>query len=112
MPHSCCVKDVTTFRARCNGRRLIVGVGTNGKLYSKASFNSRWVGPYRNSGTVIAAAGVTGTIYGIGTNKHIYKRSGLNGVWTHIPGSCCVKDIHVSPELGHHTYGKMERALL
>ena len=106
MPHSCCVKDVTTYRPTCTAPWIIVGVGTNNLLYSKASLNSRWTGPYAHSGSVKAAAGVTGQIYGVGLNNHIYKRPGLNGRWTHIPGSCCVKDIYVSPSHGHLTYGE------
>ena len=106
MPNSCCVKDVTTFRTHRGGPLVIVGVGTNGKLYSKRSLAGRWAGPHPYSGTVKAVSGVIGTIYGVGTNNHIYRRSGLRGRWAAIPGSCCVKDIFVRPTIGHPVYGK------
>ena len=83
-----------------------MGVGTNGKLYSKRTLAGKWTGPYPRSGTVKAASGVIGTIYGVGTNNHIYRRSGLRRPWTAIPGSCCVKDISVQPTIGHPVYGK------
>ena len=79
----------------------------NGKLYSKRTLAGRWSGPYAHSGTVKAVAGVKGTIYGVGMNSHIYKRSGLRGRWTHIRGSCCVKDLSVSSNSAHTTYGKI-----
>ena len=79
----------------------------NGKLYSKRTLGGRWSGPYAHSGTVTAVSGVRGAIYGVGTNRHIYRRSGLRGRWTHIRGSCCVKDISVRDVSGHPVYGKI-----
>ncbi|XP_065059286.1 uncharacterized protein LOC135686851 [Rhopilema esculentum] len=106
VPNSCCVKDVTTFRSESCERRSIVGVGMGGKLYSKSTLNSRWVGPYAHSGVVKAVAGVTGRIYGVGMDNFIYRREDLNGRWSRIPGSCCVKDISVQDDFfKHFTYG-------
>ena len=107
VPNSCCVKDVTTFQDECGGPQYIVGVGMNGKLYSKRTLGGRWSGPYAHSGTVKAVAGVRGTIYGVGMNNHVYKRYDLRGHWVHIRGSCCVKDISVRDVNGHPVYGKI-----
>ena len=102
------MKDVTTFKTEVCSEEVIVAVGTNGRLYSKKTLKSRWVGPYARSGTVKAVAGVSGQIYGIGMDNFIYKRPGLKGRWKKIPGSCCVKDIFVRDDIYTHlTYGKI-----
>ena len=106
------MKDVTTFRTHRGGPLFIVGIGMNGRLYSKRSLTGRWTGPYAYSGTVKAVSGAIGTIYGVGTNNHIYRRSGLRGRWRAIPGSCCVKDIFVRSTAGHPVYGKKCRNFL
>jgi len=105
VPNSCCVKDVTTFQDSCGGPQYIVGVGMNGKLYSKRTLGGRWSGPYANSGTVKAVSGVEDTIYGVGMDNHIYRRYDLRGRWEHIRGSCCVKDIFVRNVNGHPVHG-------
>ncbi len=66
---------------------IILGVGTNNKLYTRARLGSGWVN-VPNSGSVIGATIMQdGSILGIGTNNQLYTRTTLDSGWVNVPNS-------------------------
>ncbi|CAF3971161.1 unnamed protein product [Adineta steineri] len=66
----------------------ILGIGTNNKLYTRATLNSDWIEVPNTMGAVIAVTQLhNGTILGIGTNNKLYTRATLSSDWIQVPNT-------------------------
>jgi len=68
------------------GDSILLGVGTNNKLYSRPPFASKWVKAPDTGGQVIAITVMqNNTILGVGTDKKLYTRQTLDSSWVKAP---------------------------
>ncbi|CAF1416335.1 unnamed protein product [Adineta steineri] len=66
----------------------ILGIGTNNKLYTRATLSSDWIEVSNTMGAVIAVTQLhNGTILGIGTNNKLYTRATLSSDWIQVPNT-------------------------
>ena len=111
--NSCCVTRVAVMKIGMNPPKLptplpsleneiLLGVGTDNKLYKKDSLYGPWV-PVEKNNCCVKSVHVTrqGWILGVGTDNKLWVKKGLEGPWTPIgDNSCCVLDV-CDNERGH-----------
>lgn len=71
---------------------IIIGVGTNGLLYSRQGLDAPWVQINDNSSGVIAICTTNNGqgLIGVGGDNQLYQKSSYTSNWTGpIPASCC-----------------------
>ncbi|CAF1368472.1 unnamed protein product [Adineta steineri] len=87
--------DDESFRATMRKRvdsvsndGTILGIGTNYKLYTRATLNSDWIQVPNTMGEVIAVTQLhDGTILGIGQDYKLWTRATLNSDWIQVPNT-------------------------
>ncbi|CAF1427750.1 unnamed protein product [Adineta steineri] len=90
----------------------ILGIGTNNKLYTRATLNSDWIEVPNTMGAVIGVTQLQdGTILGIGTNNKLYTRATLSSDWIEVSNTMgaviAVTQLHNGTILGIGTNNKL-----
>ncbi|CAF4168074.1 unnamed protein product, partial [Adineta steineri] len=111
--------DDESFRATMRKRvdsvsndGTILGIGTNNKLYTRATLNSDWIQVPNTMGAVIGVTQLQdGTILGIGTNNKLYTRATLSSDWIEVSNTMgaviAVTQLHNGTILGIGTNNKL-----
>ena len=66
---------------------MILGIGEDNYLYTRATLNSNWIQVPNSSAVIGVTVMPDGTILGIGTDKYLYTRATLNSNWIQVPNS-------------------------